>query len=101
MKQILTRISYSVEMKEFGLMAEDLALSMEDLCLDHAASLGATKVKELEDRRILVENEVRHDRKLMDEELFSLIPFKRAPQSSPRVCSFRKRRTILLRKLWR
>ena len=92
---------YDEKMQEFEVMAKDLALSLEYLCLDHAASLGATKVKELEDRRILVENEVRHDRKLMDEELFSLIPFKRAPQSSPRVCSFRKRRTILLRKLWR
>ena len=39
---------------------------MEDLCLDHAATLGTEKVKELEARKILVESEVRHYQKLMN-----------------------------------
>ena len=60
---------YDDRMKEFRLMAKDLALSMEDLCLDHAATLGTAKVKELESRRILVENEVRHYQKLMNEKV--------------------------------
>ena len=61
--------TYNVKMNEFGLMAEDLALSMEDLVLDHAATLGTEKVKELESRRFLVENEVRHYQKLMSEKV--------------------------------
>ena len=37
---------YNGKMQEFESMAEDLAMSIEDLCLDHAATLGTVKVKE-------------------------------------------------------
>ena len=54
------------KMQELELLTEDLAMSIEDLCLDHAATLGTEKVKELEARKILVESEVRHYQKLMN-----------------------------------
>ena len=41
-------------MKEFESMVRDLALSIEDLCLEHAATLGTQRVKDLESRRIFV-----------------------------------------------
>ena len=63
---------YKGRMKEFESIAEDLALSIEDLCLDHAATLGTNKVKELESRRIFVENEVRNYQKLMDEKVLQV-----------------------------
>ena len=56
-------------MKEFESMVEDLALSIEELCLDHAATLGKEKVEELQSRMIFVEKEVRDYQKLMSEKV--------------------------------
>ena len=60
---------YDGKMEEFELMAEDLAMSIESLCLDHAATLGKEKVEELQSRMIFVEKEVRDYQKLMSEKV--------------------------------
>ena len=60
---------YDGKMEEFELMAEDLAMSIESLCLDHAATLGKEKVEELQSRMIFVEKEVRDYQNLMSEKV--------------------------------
>jgi len=63
---------YDAKMDEFDELAFDFTMAIENLCVDHGATLGADSVQALESHKIMVEKEVKHYKNLMDTQVMQV-----------------------------